>query len=498
MYYRGEATMHANKRLLSLHGAVKLDMEGSIPSPNWLNYDKEDEVDQIVIMTEGQKTVNGKEPVTGIHYSPVLGDYYVTFFGQKGGKKDFTVFKSEGIFMYDQKNTEYLVGDSLKISGQNYEGDLFGYNEKKEVVRVQGLIDVFGHPEEGKDENGDKIENVEHPVEATISAEGDMYLLDSTFFINGLTFLTYDYDLKALDAMGADLEQMAALYGMEQAYHFNDTLAYEIADIAGEKAAQEFRENPTLPLPKVVKQFADGVVLTDVHLVWDKNHKAWYSKGRFGVGSVGKHQVNSMVTGYLEIRKGKGFNYSVNLYIELNDRVWYYLTFEQNKLLTVSSNAEYNEIITKKNTRAKNEAVGNYFFDLAPSSSKARFFKRFISNYLNGEGLDDLEIQPVDVLEEGSGELDEEEESVGEEEMEEEEILDESEEELEDIELTDEEEDEFFEEMQDEVPADEPVEDEMQDEEVDENHADQGDFYEPVEEEEAPKKKKKKKKKKNE
>jgi hypothetical protein len=504
MYYRGEATMHANKRMLSLHGAVKLDMQGEVPSPNWLNYDKEDEVDQIIIMTEGQKTMNGRLPVTGIHYSPVLGDYYVTFFGQKGGKKDFTIFKSNGVFMYDQEKGEYLVGDSMKISGSHYEGELFAYNEKEELVRIQGLIDIFGHPEVGEDEDGDKVENIEHPVEVVISAEGDKHLLDSTFFITGLTFLTFDYDSKALDVMGADLEQMAALYGIEQAYHFNDTLAYEIADVAGEKAAQDFRENPTLPLPKVVKEFAKGLVLTDVHLVWDKDHKAWYSKGRFGVGSVGKHQVNSMVTGYLEIRKGKGFSYAVNLYIELNDRVWYYLTFEQNKLLTVSSNTEYNAIVEKKNTRAKNEVMGNYFFDIAPSSSKERFFKRFITTHLDGEGLDDLDIEIVDPNEDEEGELEEDEETIGEEDPEEveEEMDDENVDEdtvEEDEELTEEEEDEFFEEMQDEAPeeieeeVEEEIQDEVTDEEVDENHPQEGEYYE-AEEEVKPKKEKKKKK----
>ena len=109
------------------------------------------------------------------------------------------------------------------------------------------------------------------------------------------------------------------------------------------------------PKKKIYKEFAKGVVLTNLDLSWDKEHKAWYSKGRFGLGSIGKHQVNSIVTGYLEIKKGKGHQYSVNLYIELNDRVWYYMSFEKNKLLTVSSNQLYNDIIIKKNTRANNE-----------------------------------------------------------------------------------------------------------------------------------------------
>ena len=470
MYYRGVATMHANKRLLSLNGAIKLEMEGEVPSPNWLNYDKEDEVDQIVIQTEDQKTANGKKVLTGIHYSPVLGDYYPTFLGQKGGKKDFSIFTSEGIFLYKPETKQYLVGDSLKILGSQYQGNLFTYNQELETVKIEGLIDVFGHPEEddlAKDQQTSKhnTEEIEHPVEVKLAAEGEKHLLDSTFSITGLSFITFDYDIKALDAMGLDLQQMSALYRTEQAYQFNDTLAYEIADLAGEEAAQKFREYPSSPLPKVYKDFAKGVVLTNIHLIWDKEHKSWYSQGRFGIGSIGNHQVNSMVMGYLEIKKGKGHQYSVNLYLELNDRVWYYISFEKNKLLTLSSNQLYNDIIIKKNTRAKNEPVGNYFFDLAPSSFKVRFFKRFIETYLGGEGLEDLEY--VDPNEEGG--VDDEEEYDDEEDLEgvgedtDEEELENNEEDL-----TDEEEDDFFEEMQDEVEdedSDDVGEDNYQDEE---------------------------------
>jgi hypothetical protein len=469
MYYRGEATMHANKRLLSLHGAIQLDMEGELPAPNWLNYDKEDEVDQIVINTEGQKTANGKPVLTGVHYSPALGDYYATFLGQKGGRKDFSIFTSEGIFLYKPETKEYLVGDSLKILGQKYGGSLFSYNQEKEIVKIEGLIDVFGQPEvvseEEKRDFSKTVENTEHPVEVVISAKGEKHLLDSTFYIEGLTFVTLDYEAKALDAMGFDLAQMASLYAIEPAYSFNDTLAYEIADIAGEESAQKFRDDPFLALPNMSKTFANGIVLTDVHLIWDKEHKSWYSKGGFGIGSVGKHQVNSIVTGYVEIKKGKGYEYSVNLYVELNDRVWYYISFEKNKLLTVSSNPIYNEIIAKKNTRARNEPVGNYFYDIAPSSFKVRFFKRFIETYLNGEGIDGLpSVHPNEGGEDEEYDEDTEYDNsdVGEEDY--------NEEELDDDELTDEEEDEFFEEMQDEV--EEPFE-ESEDEEESDNYYDE-------------------------
>ena len=520
MYYQGSTSMYANKKKLKLDGAVRLDLYGEIPAPNWLHFIKEDDIDSVILSTKGQVTPTGLPVITGIHYSKARNDYYVTMLGRKGGPKDFSIFKSEGIIYFDQIHNEFLIGDSLRMMHQHYEGNLFAYEPDLERVRIQGLIDIFGHPSEEDIALHPEL-GAEHPVEVEISAEGDMYLLDNRFEINGLTYVKLDYDAKALDIMGADMAQMSQMFLAPRAYHFNDTIAFEIADIAGEKAAEKLKEDPTVPLAKITKKFGEGIVLTDVHLEWKQDKKAWYSRtDSIGVGSIGKHNVNAMVSGMLEIKKGKGFDYTVNLYLELNERVWYYFSFEKNRLLAGGSNAAYNDIVSSKNTRAKNEPMGAYFFDLAPPSMKKKFVTKFIRTYRDGEGLDDevmdLELD-MDALKEDSlsGLEDdffddslEDEESLSDDDEnlmeDDDEILDE---ELEETEEQEQElEDEIFEELGDEE-SEEEMTDEIEEDELGDDFMDDESSVEDKEisddeitdddfglEEEKPKKEKKKKK----
>ncbi len=385
MYYKGDATMYASERLLALNGEIRLDMNGELDAPGWFAYYKRDSIEQIFLKTDSFRSKSKKKTYTGINYSYALRDYYPTMLGVRGGKKDYSVFQTKGVLTYDTTNHEFRVGDSLKIIGQAYEGELFAYNEEKETVRIEGILDLFGHPEPGEDGT---IPEDTRPVQLKVSAEGDLHIVDSLFEVNGLTFLTMEMDGKALDQVGLNLEQMSAIYGAERAFYFNDTLAYEIADIAGEKAAQNFRENPDLPLPKIVKDFSKGFVLTNVHLEWDQVHKVWFSKHKFGIGSVGKHQVNALVDGYIEVKKKKKFDYTVKVYFKLAENVWYYFAYEKNKLLTVSSNPVYNNIISDKSTKARNEPIGQYYFDLASTKHPGKFEKYFKQTYWGEKGDD--------------------------------------------------------------------------------------------------------------
>lgn len=518
MYYAGSATMYANEKLLALDGKMRLEMNGSFPEPGWFAYHKRDSVDQLFLKTDSFISKSDKKRYTGIHYSTSRRDYYPTFMGKRGGKKDYSVFLSEGLITYDSTNTEFRVGDSLKIIGESYEGKLFAYNEDKETIRIEGILDLFGHPE--PDENGDLPESPEDHVELLVSAEGDLHILDSLFEVNGLTFLTFDFETKALDEMGSNLEQMAAILGIPPAFHFNDTLAYEIADIAGEKAAQNFRENPTLPLPKVVKEFSKGLVFTNVHLEWSKKHRAWYSKRKFGVGSIGKHQVNALVDGYIEVKKKKGFSYTVKVYFKMADNTWYYFAYEKNKLLTISSNPTYNSIIADKSTKAKNEPIGMYYFDLASTAHPRKFEDKFIKTYW-GDGTGE-EIEFEDEFEEyiptsdtlatdssvvsDSLQLEDEliDDSTSMDELDDEDYLGGEEEEEDDV-ITEEDEDAMFGELEDEGLEDleeestqsDEIDDIGSDEELkDESSSEDGSYYIIEEEEEAPKEKKKKKDKK--
>jgi hypothetical protein len=98
---------------------------------------------------------------------------------------------------------------------------------------------------------------------------------------------------------------------------------------------------------------------------------------------MGSQDLNIAVEGYLEIKKAENGDI-VNLYLKLSPDAWYYFNFEENRLLTVSSNGEFSDIIESKSGALKAN-FGEYFFLKGDGSDVNGFIDSFRQNYLGAE-----------------------------------------------------------------------------------------------------------------
>ena len=192
--------------------------------------------------------------------------------------------------------------------------------------------------------------------------------------------------------MAADILELIKNEGVEVEGLGDQTeLLYKIADILGERTVQEYEQRALqayVPLA-TIPQLARPLVLSNVNLKRSQQHKAFYSDGLIGISNIGRNDINAAYEGFLEIRKNEDGGPVFNLFIKASPDSWYYLGFEDNRMLVHSSNQAFNSVIGKK-TNAGKAKVGELVFIPGSDDETLDFINRFRFDYLGIEVPYDL------------------------------------------------------------------------------------------------------------
>lgn len=119
-------------------------------------------------------------------------------------------------------------------------------------------------------------------------------------------------------------------------------------------------------------------VFDSLNLEWDAKKKSYIAKGKVLLITMLKKPVERELQVKMELVRRRSGN-QIYLYL-YDEQVWYYFEYGDKVLYTLSSNAEYNEIVRnekadKKEIRDKEKQL-LYTITLCPDSKKERFLKR--------------------------------------------------------------------------------------------------------------------------
>lgn len=119
-------------------------------------------------------------------------------------------------------------------------------------------------------------------------------------------------------------------------------------------------------------------VFDSLNLEWDIKKKSYVAKGKTFLLTLLRRPVEREMEVKMELIRRRSGN---QIYLYLYDGpVWYYFEYNDKVLYTLSSNAEYNEIVRNEKADKKeirdNEKQLLYTITLCPDSKKERFLKR--------------------------------------------------------------------------------------------------------------------------
>ena len=379
MSYKGGAIMYAPDPAFKLDGFVKLQFKTGDYEDIWIKYQNSGESQEVKFDFNTARTENDEELTAGIFYDED-DRIYSTFISPKKSFLDKAFFIPHGILSYDPDSTTYRVEDTLKISGDSYSGRIFDLNVKNGDLEFEGPVN---------------FNILTDDFEMTGAVIGRGNINEETYQMNGFITMDFKMPAQAISMISQEMREVVDMLGLEMAYGDDPNTLYKVSEIIGERATLEYEQRSLqeyTTLYSISPRLMKTLVLSNVNLKWSKEHKAWYSIGKIGLANILQEDINASVDGFLEIKKTETGDV-INLFLQFSPRTWYFFNFEENRLITSSSNEDYLNYIADKTSAAKAN-FGEYFFLDGEMSDALKFVNNFRLTYFNIDEPYEIEFAP--------------------------------------------------------------------------------------------------------
>ncbi|MEJ0054262.1 MAG: hypothetical protein WDN75_00580 [Bacteroidota bacterium] len=375
IFYKGDMKMYASKPALQLKGFAKLDLKKIKNYNTWLVYEQSGDEKDVYLDFDKATTEEGGKAEAGLHFA-TDNSLYITFVFDKKSPDDEDFFMPSGSLFFDKESGEFKIEDRQKAAGEKLSGKVFNYNEEKNEVRFEGPVTFF---------KGFKEFNI------TASALGSGNLATNDIKMNSIIAADVNLPPQAFQMMAVDLQAVVKNESVPEGLGDQTELLYKIADIVGERFVKDYEQKSLQAYVSLstLPQLAQPLVFSNVNLKWSQKYKAFYSEGVLGLSNILRYDINGGFEGFMEIRKNEDGSPVFHVFLKASPESWYYFGYEDNRLMIQSSNAPFNDLISKKTNAAKAK-VGELVYIPGSDEETLAFINRFRKNYLGLESPYDL------------------------------------------------------------------------------------------------------------
>jgi hypothetical protein len=268
-----------------------------------------------------------------------------------------------GFVRYDSEMKEYQLSNKEKLIESSFPGNFVGLNTNTCVVRGEGEIVL-----------ADKLGQIKVKNYGGVSHDP----LTDSVKISGA--LALDFHLE--DAMWEHV--LGNIQGNPKLTPVGvGNLMYEksLREMAGKKEGDKLVSELNLygSFKRVPSEIRHNILFNDVNLYWQQRTKSYLSDGMLGIGLLGKKQLNRYVKGNIQIVRKKGKE-AVSIYLEIDEKTWYYFSYSKGVMRCLSSADEFNAIIValkadKREVKGE-KGEGPYTFMLGTERAKRKFLAK--------------------------------------------------------------------------------------------------------------------------
>ena len=363
--YQGRVELYAPNSFLTFDGGVKIFHDCKINENNYLKFKAEIDPEDIYIpVPEQPQDINMNYIYSGTYISVDSAHIYSAFNGRKKLPRDRPIVTAEGFLRYDKETAEYRIAGREKLDHPEGPGNYLRLSTSDCMEYGEGKIRtgiILGQVRTSS--VGNVIHNIEtEETELNITLALDFHMSDDAFLVMSNQIDSFP-DLEAVDlADPGYLKMMSELVGRERA----EALQAELG-LFGEYQSS---------LPELNK----SLFFSNIKLIWNQETWSYRSEGKISLGSINGHPVNKKVEGIIEMQKKRSGDL-LDIYLELDNRNWYYFGYTRGVMHCLSSNREFNYTISELKTKVRKMKTPKnqvpFIFIVATARKKAMFLRRF-------------------------------------------------------------------------------------------------------------------------
>ncbi|MHC2991299.1 hypothetical protein OB13_06765, partial [Pontibacter sp. HJ8] len=355
--YRGGVKMYSYRPHMDFDGDLKLNFTGNEADSDWFPF-KQDSLnpDNVRIPIVNPKAADGTALHTGLHVSRGTSKLYNTFVSKKQYEDDLDIFLVDGNLSYDKNLNEFKIANAARSVADSYEGNELRYNEASKTVHFQGKLNLV---------NSLKHFGIESAGSGSANADSSRYNIDA--------LLAFDLNVhnNVINAMAKKVSENATRDGSELSG--GEAMLYKLGSVIGNRDTRKYRDQAAYtPLSKLSGKLMRSMVFSKVDLRWSNEKNAWYSVGKLGLASMMKEDINANMDGYMEIRQDLNGEPVVNLYLQVDPYTWFFINYQENGLVMISSDPDFNKVVRSKASGGRG-ASHKYALYMGENIDKNRF-----------------------------------------------------------------------------------------------------------------------------
>jgi len=334
--YHGSVNLSANSKNLVFKGYAKLNAD-KIPRTDWFSI--KSKVDKKNVLLEYKKLVNqeGIKLHNGLLLDLDTSLVYPSIMRAPRARKDMKLFTAIGIVKHNKTTNQFIMGDSAKVAAGAIRGNKMIFDDNTGTIVCEGRYTL----DEGFFKNVNLItagkvqtsffnkENIRMDLMMAI----DLPLPDKLMEVIANDLNSYTSDLPQITYDSHAETTLAEFISEEKAYN---------------RAITSAKQGFSFALPE--KEQHD-FFFSKMSMKWDRDLLGFQSKGKIGLHSINDKKIERMVSAYVEVQTIFGQQDKFSILIESPSEEWYYITYQNRILKTVSSNESYNDVLfsLKKN-----------------------------------------------------------------------------------------------------------------------------------------------------
>jgi hypothetical protein len=366
--YRGDITMLATDKNLTLNGFVRPEYKNRADVVNWVAY-KGNSTDDVNIQIQANMKGDLNTPIyAGLHARTASTGLYTTFLTSKEDPKDEDIFTVNGQLRDIPKTSRFEIGPDEK--NKSYEVSRYTYDDDKRTLKLEGNFNFY---------------NPSNYIQTAGFAE--MRVDSGKYKFDQMMVLNFPMPVEVLKAMAdkivktnLDARDNASADEPEDKEH----LMSKLANILGGKTIDPFErrlKNEHVPLHTINAKLNTTMVISKANLRYSEQASAFYSVGKLSIASIGGTDINSEIEGMVEIKKTtEGDEFYI--YLEPSTDVWYFMGYLKNEMGVISSDGEFNNAVAAKSKGVKKGSGKNaYAFLGVGAEEKFGFTERFTDSY---------------------------------------------------------------------------------------------------------------------
>ncbi len=329
--FKGSTHLAAAQEFLTFLGYAKPNFHCDKVEQNWIRFSGPVNPSNVSIPVSSPVTDGGSKLASAVAQTSDSTGIYAAFMMPKRKPSDLEIISADGVLFYDKATSQFRITTTEKLEKPGSAGNFLSLDDKKCMVYGEGKLNF------GSDLGQLKLE--------TVGTVLNNLNNDSTSF-DILAAIDFFFNEDAMKIMTEQLSTNASLKATQDVGR--QTYERGLTEVAGKEKADKMIAELNLygSFKKIPEELRHTFFITELKMTWNNESRSYRSVGPIGIGNMDKTNVNRRVNGIVEIIHKKTGD-ALNIYLEPESQQWYYFSYTRGLLQAISSNASFNDAITK-------------------------------------------------------------------------------------------------------------------------------------------------------